>query len=409
MTKRIFRAIFLVALGSILACFFLTAFVLYHNISTELEDSLSDEAHTLAIGLAHGGAGYLEALSASDHRITWIAADGTVLYDNRADVAEMENHAGREEVQEAAASSEGYAVRYSSTRSERTVYYALRLEDGSVLRIAGTQRSIFVLLLEALLPVLVVIALVTALSAILAMKLSRRIVRPINDEQGNMRREFTANVSHELKTPLTSISGTAEIMKNGLVRPEDIPHFAGNIYDEASRLVELVNDIIKLSQLDENSIPIEKAPIELRQVAADIIERLSGAAKKRNVTLSLVGGEAIVLGVEPILDEMIYNLVDNAIKYNKEGGSVTVFVTASGGKVRLSVSDTGIGIPPEHQSRVFERFYRVDKSHSKKIGGTGLGLSIVKHAAAYHNAELRLDSRVGEGTTISVTFPQYNA
>ena len=229
--------------------------------------------------------------------------------------------------------------------------------------------------------------------------------RVIEKEEGeNLRREFTANVSHELKTPLTSISGTAEIIKSGFVKPEDIPHFAGNIYDEAQRLITLVGDIIKLSQLDEDSVVMAREPVDLYDLSIKVVERLRDAAAKKHISMVVVGSHAEITGVSQVLDEMAFNLCDNAIKYNHESGSVTISVTEEEGHAVLTVADTGIGIPAAHQDRVFERFYRVDKSHSKEIGGTGLGLSIVKHGAAFHNATIKLKSELGVGTMITITF-----
>ena len=224
------------------------------------------------------------------------------------------------------------------------------------------------------------------------------------EQRERLRREFSANVSHELKTPLTSISGFAELMKEGLVPPEKIPEFSGDIYKESLRLIGLVNDIIQLSRLDENSTQFQRAPVDLYDLCAQSIERLSPVAARQSVTLALTGEHAEIMGVEQLLKEMIYNLLDNAIKYNVPGGSVTASVRKSAGRTILSVADTGIGIPYAHQPRVFERFYRVDKSHSKEVGGTGLGLSIVRHAAQYHGARLELKSQPGKGTTITVTF-----
>ena len=224
------------------------------------------------------------------------------------------------------------------------------------------------------------------------------------EQRERLRREFSANVSHELKTPLTSISGFAELMKEGLVPPEKIPEFSGDIYKESLRLIGLVNDIIQLSRLDENSTQFQRAPVDLYDLCAQSIERLSPVAARQSVTLALTGEHAEIEGVEQLLKEMIYNLLDNAIKYNVPGGSVTASVRKSAGRTILSVADTGIGIPYAHQPRVFERFYRVDKSHSKEVGGTGLGLSIVRHAAQYHGARLELKSQPGKGTTITVTF-----
>ena len=230
-------------------------------------------------------------------------------------------------------------------------------------------------------------------------------IRQESATRETQRREFTANVSHELKTPLTTISGTAEILRSGIVRQEDVAHFAGNIYRESQRMIALVNDIIRLSQLEEQKLPERREPVDLRRVSQEVIGWLQPAAAKKQVTLTLCGGEGSVSGSEKVLSDMIYNLCDNAIKYNRPGGSVRIFVRSEGSQVRLSVSDNGIGIPKEHQERVFERFYRVDKSHSREIGGTGLGLSIVKHGAIYHGAELELQSCVGAGTTVTLRFP----
>lgn len=224
------------------------------------------------------------------------------------------------------------------------------------------------------------------------------------EDRDTMRREFTANVSHELKTPLTSISGFAELLKSGTVPPETVQEFAGDIYDEAQRMISLVEDIMHLSRLDENSVPMERTEVDLNKLSQHVIQRLSRAAEKANVTLSLAGSSVTITGVELLLEEIIYNLTDNAIKYNRPGGSVTITTRRSGGRAALIIQDTGIGIPEEHRSRVFERFYRVDKSHSREVGGTGLGLSIVKHAAAYHDATVTIDSTVGEGTTVTVLF-----
>ena len=227
-----------------------------------------------------------------------------------------------------------------------------------------------------------------------------------HEAQDKMRREFTANVSHELKTPLTSISGFAEIIQNGLVKQEDISRFAGNIYDETQRLITLVGDIMKLSQLDEDAVPAQKEQIDLYESCAAVISQLKSTADKRGVKFTLEGEHVSIIGVEQIIDEIIYNLCDNAIKYNKENGWITVRVYGGESGNVLSVSDTGIGIPPEDTEHIFQRFYRVNKSHSKEIGGTGLGLSIVKHGAAYHNADIKVESTLGVGTRISVIFPQ---
>ena len=225
------------------------------------------------------------------------------------------------------------------------------------------------------------------------------------EERENLRREFTANVSHELKTPLTSISGFAEIIKNGIVKPEDIPRFAGNIYEESQRLVTLVDDILNLSRLDEADVQLEREDFDLSSLARDVAGRLKASAKKNGVVITVIGDKAEINGVKSIVDEMVFNLVDNAVKYNKQSGRVTVTVDSSSDGTALTVTDTGIGIPQADVDRVFERFYRVDKSHSKEIGGTGLGLSIVKHGAAFHNAKVSLQSTEGEGTTVRLVFP----
>ena len=547
MTKRIFRAIFLVALAVFVAGTALTMGAVYRYYSGVYEAQIQEEASYLSSAVEKMGLSYLEGLDRGSHRITWIAGDGTVLFDNAADEAAMENHGDREEIQEALSGGVGESERYSSTLSERSYYYALALSDGSVLRVSGEQYTVLSLVVSIWYYILLVLLAALALSLFLASRISRAIIRPLNEidlehpedgepyeelspllgriaaqnrqiraqldemrtkqqefatitenmnegllvidretavlsyntaalrllgasrvegsvfslnrsqqfrhavdqslrgshsqalmelagrtyqlianpvyerekvvgavlmlldvtereEREKLRREFTANVSHELKTPLTSISGFAELMKNGMVKSEDIPRFAGNIYNEAQRLITLVGDIIRLSQLDEGTTGLEKESVDLAEVARSAVERLRGAALQRGVTLETRLESAPMEGSPQILDEMVYNLCDNAIKYNRAGGSVTVTVGSAGGRPVLTVADTGIGIPYGEQSRVFERFYRVDKSHSKEIGGTGLGLSIVKHGAAYHGAQVELESAPGEGTTVRVRF-----
>ena len=549
MAKKIYQAICLVAaLVLVLSSAVLTA-VLYSHFTEQTQRELQVEAVYIAHGLDLQGEPYLDTLGDRTRRITHIAADGTVLFDNEADVASMENHLDREEVRQALETGTGTGSRTSRTLAQDTFYYAKRLPDGSVLRLAATQRSVWVLLVSVLQPVAVVILLVLILGAVLAHQVSARIVAPINsldlehpeqnqvyeevspllssiarlrrtidrqladarqkqqefrlitehmsegllviDGQTNLlscngaalallhgaaspepvsvlalnrseafrtavreslegrhwegqlevggrtlqlmanpvrqgeevtgavllvvditeraqrealRREFSANVSHELKTPLTSISGFAELLKSGVVAKEDVRDFASSIYDEAQRLIRLVEDIIRLSALDETDLPGEMAPVDLYQLAQQQVRRLETEAEKRQVAVSVLGGSAVVTGNASVLGEMIYNLCDNAIKYNHPGGTVDV-VVMTGEETKLLVRDTGIGIPLESQNRVFERFYRVDKSHSKDVGGTGLGLSIVKHGAQLHNAKLMLESTEGKGTTITVRFP----
>lgn len=548
MTVRIFRSIFLVATAVLLACFILIFGMLYEHLGQQIQAELQVEAVYIAQGLAQSGESYFQGLKGTN-RITWVAADGTVLYDSDSEAAAMENHADREEIQEALTNGSGQSTRYSTTFDERRIYFATRLSDGTVLRVSSAQRSVWVLIMGMLSPVIFIFVLAAVLSGVLASMLAKRILRPVNaidlehpeqsetyeelapllskiyhqnrvidsqiselqrkqaeftaitenmsegflviDEhtdllsyntsalrllgaeadggkrsvlalnrsegfrnaverslsgahseeiferegryfqimanpvsregrvagavliilditekhaQENMRREFTANVSHELKTPLTSISGTAEIIKNGFVKPEDIPHFAGNIYEEAQRLIALIGDIMRLSQLDEDSLPLEKQPVDLYALASSVLHRLEDTAQKKGISFALSGQRTIVSGVPQVLDEMIFNLCDNAVKYNRENGHVRVCVSTEQEHAVLRVEDDGIGIPAADRDRVFERFYRVDKSHSKEIGGTGLGLSIVKHGAMFHNARVSLESELGKGTAVTIVF-----
>lgn len=549
MTKRIFRATLLVGVAVLIASLALVMGVLYSYFGRVQESQLRDELSLAAVGVEKNGTDYLRALQSHQYRITWVRADGTVVYDTQADAETMENHAQRQEIQQALAAGEGESSRYSSTLLQKTVYYAQRLPDGTVLRLSAVRVTAGVLVLNMLQPILLVLAVALILSGVLAGRLARRITEPLNrldlehplendtyeelapllrrmehqrrqidrqmgelrqrseefdqitgsmneglvllDEAGAIlsinpaarrlldadgdcvgqdfltvdrdvtmsdalrqaaeqghsefrgerngreyqfdvtriqtegrtagtvllvfdvterafaernRREFTANVSHELKTPLQGIIGSAELLENGMVKQEDVPRFVGHIRAEAQRLVTLIGDIIRLSQLDEGE-PMPTEPVELLVVAQEAAENLRSAAKTRNVTVEVTGTPATVSGVRRLLYEIVLNLCDNAIKYNTEGGRVEVEVAQDGGTAAVTVRDTGIGIPPEHQSRVFERFYRVDKSHSKASGGTGLGLSIVKHAVQYHHGIIRLKSEVGKGTEIRVTFP----
>ena len=548
MTKRIFRAILTVALTVLLASLVLIVGVLHGYFQDRVLDELSSRTAYIALGVEHEGVEYLEDGFPNDCRVTWVGADGAVLWDNREDSTRMENHADRPEVHEALLLGKGHAARYSDTLSQKTLYYALRLSDGSVLRVSDTQYSVWMLVLQALQPVALVMVLAFCLALWLAGRLARQLVEPINamdlndpgeeigyeelaplvgklrsqkrqisrqmedlrrsreefaaitenmseglliidqetrvlsynaaalrlldaltpveensvlalnrepgfrrcveealagrrreelleredtccrvlanpveqdgavtgavlivldvtekERREALRREFTANVSHELKTPLTAILGTAEILENGMVKPEDIPHFAGNIRREAQRLIGLVNDIIKLSRLDEGDTAAPWEMVDLHAMAEEVLRQLAPAAEKQRVTITVEGSVGPVRGVPQIIEEIIYNLCDNAIAYNKPGGSVRVTLTSTPEGERVTVADTGIGIPPELRERVFERFYRVDKSHSG--GGTGLGLSIVKHGAAYLGACIELDSELGKGSIFTLTFP----
>ena len=549
MTKRIFRATLLVGVAVLIASLALVMGVLYSYFGRVQESQLRDELSLAAVGVEKNGTDYLRALQSHQYRITWVRADGTVVYDTQVDAETMENHAQRQEIQQALAAGEGESSRYSSTLLQKTVYYAQRLPDGTVLRLSAVRVTAGVLVLNMLQPILLVLAAALILSGVLAGRLARRITEPLNrldlehplendtyeelapllrrmehqrrqidrqmgelrqrseefdqitgsmneglvllDEAGAIlsinpaarrlldadgdcvgqdfltvdrdvtmsdalrqaaeqghsefrgerngreyqfdvtriqtegrtagtvllvfdvterafaernRREFTANVSHELKTPLQGIIGSAELLENGMVKQEDVPRFVGHIRAEAQRLVTLIGDIIRLSQLDEGE-PMPTEPVELLAVAREVAENLRSAAEARNVTVEVTGTPATVSGVRRLLYEIVLNLCDNAIKYNTEGGRVEGEVAQDGGTAAVTVRDTGIGIPPEHQSRVFERFYRVDKSHSKASGGTGLGLSIVKHAVQYHHGVIQLKSEVGKGTEIRVTFP----
>lgn len=548
MTGKILRISYLVAISALLASALLFFGVMYRDYEDGAFARLRAEAAAIAQGLGAVGSDYFDSF-APDDRVTWIAANGTVLYDSAAPAQLLESHADREEIDQALQTGEAQTSRYSKTLLQRTFYYAKLLEGGTVLRVSCTQNSLPAMILMLLTPFLWVATLVLILCGVLSYRLARQITKPLNainpdnpaplpsypeltplfdklreqnrtigkqmnelqlrqreftaitenmregfllvdckmhvlssnhsalevlgrrelkpgcllydaecrqeifdavdtalsgshaellltidetswqvlanpvvasgqvagavvlfmdvterEQRERLRREFSANVSHELKTPLTSISGFAELMKEGLVPPEKIPEFSGDIYKESLRLIGLVNDIIQLSRLDENSTQFQRAPVDLYDLCAQSIERLSTVAARQSVTLELTGEHAEIMGVEQLLKEMIYNLLDNAIKYNVPGGSVTASVRKSAGRTILSVADTGIGIPYAHQPRVFERFYRVDKSHSKEVGGTGLGLSIVRHAAQYHGARLELKSQPGKGTTITVTF-----
>lgn len=551
MTRRIFYSILTVSLTVLLAALTLIVGVLHGYFQSRTEADLYQQALMIANGATIGGKQYFNGLDTTS-RVTWVDTDGTVLYDNWQDTATLENHADREEIREALQLGRGTAVRWSDTLSQKAIYCAVRLSTGTVIRAANTQYSVWALVLQAVQPMLIVVIAALVLAAMLASRLAKQIVRPINqlnlnnpsgvseklyeeltplitkirlqnheikeqmnqlqrrqkefsaitenmsegflvldtrtkilshnsavlhlletecvpipnetsafvlsreesyrrcveealagrrsermmhrenlcrqiiaspvmqdghlsgavliiwdvterEQRERLRREFTANVSHELKTPLTAISGTAEIMENGMVKPEDMAHFAGNIHREAGRLIQLVNDIIKLSRLDEGGGDGPWEQVDLYHLAENVLNQVRPAAEKRNVALELKGQSSIVRGVPQILEEILYNLCDNAVAYNRQDGKVTVVVESTISGTRVSVADTGVGIPKEARERVFERFYRVDKSHSS--GGTGLGLSIVKHGASYLGATVELRSEVGKGSTFILNFP----
>ena len=434
---KIQKNMILIILVTLAIAYAVTTLLVYRQTVDVMEKEVCQEAGYIQAAIEISGQGYLTELDAADKdtRITLITEQGEVLYDSdQAYEADLENHAGRPEVKEALQDGTGSNVRRSDTLNEEMYYYAVQLSDGSILRVSKTMDTAFRTAVEVLPGMGVIGACMLALAALLSRWQVRRLIRPINeldlniplenemyeeltpllkriDEQNkqkdaiaNMRKEFSANVSHELKTPLTSISGYAEIMKNGLVRPEDMKGFAERIYNEASRLITLVEDIIKLSKLDEGEIEIEKEDVDLYDLTREIVSRLAPQAEKRAVHVEVTGENVICHGVRQILDEMIYNICENAIKYNRRGGSVSVWVGATLKGKKIIVTDTGIGIPEDQQERIFERFYRVDKSHSKETGGTGLGLSIVKHGAMLHNARIHVESKVGKGTKMELTF-----
>ena len=427
--------VLILGLALLLSYGFFSFIVYYQNLSL-LKSEVKQEARYIRTAVDIVGSDYLERLDNVEvnTRVTRIGADGTVLYDSGGDERLLENHKGREEVKQALASGEGEITRMSDTRDREMYYYATMLDDGTVLRVSKNMESLAGTAFRMLPVMFLIAAVMILLTVILASWQTRRLIKPINEldiehpldnmvyeeltplltamdqsnrekeEVSNMRKEFSANVSHELKTPLTSISGYAEIMKNGLVRPQDIPNFSERIYKEARRLITLVEDIIKLSKLDEESVELEKEDVELYGLCREIVSRLSPQANARRVQVSVQGEQVVYRGIRQILDEMIYNVCENAIKDHNEGGRVVVWCGKTLNGAKISVTDNGIGIPEEHLERIFERFYRVDKSHSKERGGTGLGLSIVKHGAILHGAKVQVESKVGEGTRIDILF-----
>lgn len=414
--------------------YFVSVFILISNMYGYFEKQIFGELETEATFLEKyvesSDFDELEKLQSVKNRITLIHSDGTVYFDSTADSSKMENHAFREEFLKAKENGTAEVSRFSSTMMNKTLYFAKLLSNGDVLRISCDQRSVGILVFGFSQPLLLTLVIALVISGIAASLTSKKIVEPLdkidleNPEKSDvydelkpftkriakenfektqreeLRKQFSANVSHELKTPLTSISGFAEILKSGETDKKTTKDFAATIYEESQRMINLVNDIIKLSKLDEKSICMEKKNLSLLEVAEEAAKVLSSAAKKKKVSLEVHGDEGEILGVRPVIYEMIFNLIDNAIKYNREGGKVDVEVIGKS----ISVSDTGIGIPENEQGRIFERFYRVDKSRSKSLGGTGLGLSIVKHAAKYHNAKITLDSKLGIGSKFTVEF-----
>lgn len=434
--SKIQHSMIMVITVTLLAAYALTTLVIYRQNVNLMEQETRQEANYIVKAIEISGTDYLKQMDEVEKntRITLIDSAGDVLYDSTEDAVTLQNHKNRPEIKAAHKNGTGQEVRRSTTMSKEMFYYAKLLPDGNVLRVSKTMNTAFHTAI-AILPVMALIALVAlGFAYLLARQQVAKLIRPINelnleeplenevyeeltpllesiDKQNkekeaiaNMRKEFSANVSHELKTPLTSISGYAEIMKNGIVKPEDMPRFSEKIYNEARRLITLVEDIIKLSHLDEGKVELERQDVDLYELTREIISRLSPQASAKKVHMELTGESVIYNGVRQILDEMVYNICENAIKYNKEGGEIRVWVGNTLNGKKIIVTDTGIGIPKNQQERIFERFYRVDKSHSKEIGGTGLGLSIVKHGAILHNAKIHVDSELGKGTRMELTF-----
>mgnify|MGYP003376755192 FL=1 len=436
MRSRIQRSMILVLCITLAISYLLLTVAVYNQTFQNLQAEVEQEARYIKEAIDISGTDYLEAMDnvQQNTRVTVITPEGNVVYDTKDDELTLANHKNRIEVKAALLHGEGRDVRVSDTIKERSIYYALLLKDGNVLRVSRTVDNVLPMFIQVLPYITIIAVVMICFAIILARWQTSRLIRPINeldlneplkneiyeefkplleridkqnkekDAAAQMRKEFSANVSHELKTPLTSISGYAEIMKSGLVKPEDMPKFSERIYDEACRLITLVEDIIKLSKLDEERVEIEKEDVDLYELAMDVCSRLSLPAERKGVQIKVHGESVICHGVRPVLQEMIYNICANGIKYNKDGGKLDVWVgnTLSGKKV--IVRDSGIGIPKEDLDRIFERFYRVDKSHSKQSGGTGLGLSIVKHGAMLHQAEVHVESELGKGTKMELIF-----
>ena len=447
MRSKIFRSIWLVLVSALLVSYGLIVGLLYSHFTNEQLDQLRNETRLASQAVMLGGLDFLDRLGNTDYRITWITADGTILYDNEADTLIMENHLEREEIRDALRTGYGESRRYSSTLFERQLYTAQRLPDGTVLRLSITQTTIWNIFLRFLLPLGLILLFEVFMSLLLASRLSKRIVGPLNelnldsplensgqeayaeimpllkrlDDQHKqlakdreelekaslIRQEFTANASHELKTPLHVISGYAELLESGMVPSEESRRlFAGKIRTESQRMSKLVEDIIDLSQLDGGGVGMTREHTDLYRIAVNAVESLEPTAADAGVTLRVSGESAVIYGVPQVLYSIIYNLCINAIHYSDRGGSALVTVRDFPGYAELSVSDNGIGIPAQDLDRIFERFYRVDKSHSKEVGGTGLGLSIVKHAAKVHDAEISVRSELGKGSIFTVKFPK---
>lgn len=446
MSKKIFKSILSVALCVFFASLIFIFGIIYTYFSDICISNLRAQTNLAANAVELNGMEFLNKIQDDDYRFTLINSDGTILFDTSADKNEMENHLEREEIKEAIVSGTGESARYSKTLYEKQFYCAKKLSNGTVLRLSASQTSVWILILSFAQPIMIVVVIALLLSFILAKELSQKIIKPINEiepdspekyksdedlkeivplldrmimqqEQINrdkaeiektamIRQEFTANVSHELKTPLHVISGYAELIENGMVKEDDLKPFAGKIRAESSRLGLLVEDIINLTALDSGAENSTRENTDLYRIAENAIDSLSTEAEKKRISVSLTGSQTFMYGIPSILYSVIYNLCDNAIKYTEANGFVTVDVSKLNGNVILSVTDTGIGIAEEDIDRIFERFYRVNKSRSKEVGGTGLGLSIVKHGVLIHNGKIDVQSEKGKGTKFTIVFPE---
>lgn len=443
MTKKIFKSICAAAAGICLIAVCCILFILYIYFAQIEKENLKSQLELITAGVEEEGEAFLEYTSLDGIRITWVGPDGEVIFDSEADTAGMENHLDRKEIAAAFESGFGDSVRYSDTLTVKYYYCAALLSDGTVIRLAQAQSSILALFLRIIPFILIIFTLAVIASLVLSRALSRNIVKPLNeidldrplegssykeltpllkridDQQKQLekdraaleqteqiRQEFTANVSHELKTPLHSISGYSELMAAGVVRAEDVPRFAQKIHDESRRMTNLVEDILYLGKLDSGAADMMWDICDLYEIAKTAVEDLYPVAEKAGIKITLTGESARVHGIPKTLESIVYNLCDNALKYNNEGGYVDVRVWNEDEKAFLAVEDNGVGISKENQERIFERFFRVDKSRSREVGGTGLGLSIVKHAALIHSAQIKVESAPGEGSCFTVIFPK---
>ena len=443
MTKRIFASIGTVAILVFLASLLLILTVLHGYYFNVQKEQMKLQVSLVAEGVELSGVEYLKELAPEEHRITWISADGKVLYDTDEDETGMENHLDREEVEEAFKTGYGESSRISSTMTQRLFYSAKKLSDGTVIRISDARNSIWLLLFGILQPLLLVSVFAILISLFLAHRLSKKIVEPINQldldhpmettdypeiiplqkrlakqqEQiardkekleniSTIQRDFTANVSHELKTPIQTISGYAELMQNGMVKEEDLPRVADRLYSESRRMGQLVEDILELSRLENDIETPAREAVDVYTVAQNAVESLAIKAEQSDVTLELTGDHVDIIGVPEQVHAILYNLCDNAIRYNRPGGSVSVRVSGDNVDAVIEVADTGIGSPESDYDRIFERFYQVDKSHSRKVGGTGLGLAIVQYAVGTHNGSIHVESVENAGSTFTVTLPK---